>query len=423
MHMKHGINKALMLLICASLVLSACAPTVSAKEVEPYFQPVAVLDMPEKVALVGIGEATHGNAEFVRLRREVLEQLVTRYGFRAFALEGDFGGGQVVNGYVLNGAGSAEDAVRAIGFAVYRTQEMVDLVEWIRQYNQAAVPDQRVYFYGYDMQRYDNNIKGLLAFMQQVDPEKVEPYRAALAGLNDQTVFDQQREKVQAGLKAIEGIRADMQREKERYIAASTKPAFDLADQFAASIEENATLRSGSDNNYSQLRDQYMAKKIQWILNYEKSQGRGKVLIAGHNGHIEKSAAAAQYRSMGSWLNETYGEQYFAIGTEFLESTFTCKEQSSQARKQFSVKNESSLNRAFGATGMDTAYLDIRSAQESAALKPLLTSKQPMSNIGDSFSAWSAYLPPAYTLQMVPAKAYDAIFFVRKATPTTMLEE
>lgn len=419
---QHNIFKALTLLVIASFLLSACGPSLSAQEAQAYFQPVAALSLPESASLVGIGEATHGNAEFVTLRREVLEQLATRYAFTAFAIEGDFGGAQVVNDYVLNGTGTAEEAARAIGFAIYRTQEMVDLIAWIRQYNQAATPEGRIHFYGYDMQRYDHSISGLLSFFQQVDPALVEPYRAALADLNDETVFDQQREKILAGLAAIEEIRAGLATNKERYTAASSQLAFDLAEQYAASIQQNAALRSGS-GNYSELRDQYMAEKVGWIVDYEKAQGRGKLLIAGHNGHIEKSAAAAQYHSMGSRLAEQYAGAYFTIGTEFIESTFNAADAGGSGRKQFSVKNNSALNRAFAAAGMDVAYLDIQSALENPTLQALLISKQPMSNIGDSFAGWQGYIEMFYTLQMVPADAYDAIIFVKKATPTTMLEE
>jgi len=417
---KHNLYRVLALLVSASLLLAACSPRISVQDVQQPFQPVSDLRIPEVVTLVGVGEATHGNAEFVKLRRDVLEILATQYGFRAFAIEGDFGGAQVVNDYVLNGTGTAEEAVRAIGFAIYRTQEMVDLVEWIRQYNQSVAAEEQIHFYGFDMQRYDHNIRGLLAYLEQVDPEVVEPDRAGLADLNDTTVFDQQPEKIQAGLQMIEKIRADMQQKKTDYIKASSEMAFDLADQFATSIEENARLRSGS-GSYVQLRSEYMAKKVRWIVEYEKQQGRGKVMIAGHTGHIEKSAAAPQYRSMGSRLSEELGNQYFAIGAEFVESKFNCKDATSGERKVFSVKNKQALNKAFEATGMDTAYLDIQSGLENPVLQPLLSKQQAMSNIGDSFSGWYAYLPQMYTIRMVPAKAYDAVFFVRSASPTHML--
>jgi erythromycin esterase len=255
-----------------------------------------------------------------------------------------------------------------------------------------------------------------------VDPDKVEPYQAALADLNDDTVFDQSRDKIQAGLKAIESIRADLSREKARYIAASSQAEFDLADQFALCIQQNATLR-GTDVNYSQTRDQYMAEKAAWILAYEQSQGRGRVLLAGHDGHIEKSAAAAQYRSMGSRLSETFTDRYFAIGTDLYESTFNSAESGSGERKQFSVKNHNPLNQSFENTGMDTAYLDVQRGMENPTLQTLLTTSQAMTNIGDDFSVFHQFLEAAYTLKMVPSKAYDGIIYVSQGTPTTMLTQ
>ena len=420
--LKLNLKRLWMLPLLVSLLLGACTPRTAAGEAQQAFRPLDELRIADTVTLVGVGEATHGNAEFVSLRREVLELLVTRHGFRAFAIEGDFGGGQVVNRYVLEGVGTAEDAARAIGFAIYRTQEMADLIEWIRQYNLAAAPEERIHVYGFDMQRYDHNINGLTAYLEQVDPGAAAGCRQALADLNDETVFDQQVDKVRAGLRAVQKIRADLQANQAAYIAASSAEAFDLADQFAASIEENATLRSGT-GNYSQLRDTYMAEKVGWILEFEQRAGRGKVMIAGHNGHIEKSAAAAQYRSMGSRLSETYGAQYYAVGADFLESTFNSADAAGGERKEFSVKNRSALNRAFEAAGMETACLEMSSALESEALRPLVTRKQAVSAIGDSFSTWNAYLPLFYALQMVPAEAFDAMIFVRSAHPTTMLPQ
>jgi erythromycin esterase len=404
------------------LILSGCgAPTLSAEEGKTYFQSIDTLVIPEKVTLVGLGEATHGNSEFVKIRQEVLALLVQKYGFRTLAIEGDFGGSQVVNDYVLNGNSTAVEVVKQIGFAIYRTQEMVDLVEWIRQYNLSVEPEQKIHFYGFDMQRYDNNKKGLLTFISKVDPGKVAVYQAAMSDLNDETVFNQSHDKIQTGLQAIKSIRADLNREKDRYIAASSQSEFNLADQYATCIEQNATLR-GTDVNYSQSRDQYMAEKVKWILAYEQNQGRSRLLLAGHNGHIEKSAAAAQYRSMGSRLSEAYAKQYFTIGTDFYEGEFNSAESGSGERKQFSVKNHNPLNQSFENTGLNVAYLNIQKGIKNPVLKSLLTTQQPMTNIGDDFSVLSQFIEPFYTLKMIPAQAYDGIIFVNKATPTRLIK-
>jgi erythromycin esterase len=39
------------------------------------------------VRVVGLGESTHGTAEFFRLKHRLVEYLVTAHGFRTFAME------------------------------------------------------------------------------------------------------------------------------------------------------------------------------------------------------------------------------------------------------------------------------------------------------------------------------------------------
>ena len=105
-----------------------CADT---EEFAKYAASVSELTVPDEVQIVALGEATHGNKEFQQLRLDVLQVLVEKYGVRAFALEGDFGGCEAINRYIHGEGGTAAEALSATGFAIYRTEEMENLVEWI----------------------------------------------------------------------------------------------------------------------------------------------------------------------------------------------------------------------------------------------------------------------------------------------------
>ncbi|WP_203972231.1 hypothetical protein [Planotetraspora silvatica] len=50
--------------------------------------PEATLDAAANDRVVGIGEATHGDKEFVQVRLQVIKTLVERHGFRAVARPG-----------------------------------------------------------------------------------------------------------------------------------------------------------------------------------------------------------------------------------------------------------------------------------------------------------------------------------------------
>ena len=183
---KHPLRNAVLLGIVAVLVITAgiyshfggfgtgeCADTT---EFAKYASTVSELKIPAQTQIAALGEATHGNAEFQRLKLDVFQVLVEKYGVRAFALEGDFGGCEAVNRYIHGGAGTAAEAAAAIGFDIYRTQEMEDLIAWMRSYNEAARPGGDLWFYGFDMQRYEFNYLFLLQAAREagVDTSELE---------------------------------------------------------------------------------------------------------------------------------------------------------------------------------------------------------------------------------------------------------
>ena len=101
---------------------------VNPEEFLAYAEPVENITVPESAKIIALGEATHGNAEFQQLKLEVFKQMVKNNGVRVFALEGDYGGCEQVNRYIHGGEGTAQEAAAAIGFSIYRTEEMAELI-------------------------------------------------------------------------------------------------------------------------------------------------------------------------------------------------------------------------------------------------------------------------------------------------------
>ena len=46
---------------------------------------------------------------------------------------------------------------------------MMDLVQWMHDYNATVSEEEKIYFYGNDMQRYDYSKKGLLDYYEVVN--------------------------------------------------------------------------------------------------------------------------------------------------------------------------------------------------------------------------------------------------------------
>ena len=106
------LNKQSLLLLAISLfvLLAGCGRGEVVKEADQYISSIEQIDIPDHVKVIGLGEATHGNIEFQELKKDVFEALVKNENVRVFVLEGDFGGGQQINQFILNGNGTAEEA-------------------------------------------------------------------------------------------------------------------------------------------------------------------------------------------------------------------------------------------------------------------------------------------------------------------------
>ncbi|MEV0346004.1 erythromycin esterase family protein [Nonomuraea sp. NPDC050680] len=418
--MRRELVRALLSIALLGLAATGCAGVDTSRVTPDAVVPLGQAPLADAAGkrVVGIGEATHGNKEFVQTRTVIIQKLVREYGFRTVALEADFGGAATANDYVMKGQGSAEDAASALGFDIYRTREMADLLKWIHDHNAAVAEADKVRLYGFDMQRYDRNKERLLRYLATVDPARVRSVQASLADLTDATRSGQDKEKVTAAATAAGRLIDQMTANREKYVNLSSQESFALAVHHAETIQRGAQLQT-SGNDYASKRDAWMAENVGWIADAEAVQGRKKIMVGGHNGHIDKSGAAFAFESMGRRLAKAYGKDYFTIGTEFGTSTFVSKDDGSGERKQFTVSHTSPLAKLFGDEPL--GYVNLAQASSQPGNRQLLTSEVPMGNIGDGFRSIYSSLSWTYTVKTVPAQAYDALVYVPRASPVTPL--
>lgn len=411
-------KRTMLVLICTVMMLSGCAKQ---SELSKLLKNIEEIEIPNEVEIVALGEASHGNKEFHEMKLDVFKHLVENEGFRAFALEADFGGSEVVNDYILHDVGSAREGLEAIGFYIYMTEEMIELIEWMHDYNETT--SDKVYFYGYDMQSFNHSKKALLEYFGLVSPENAEAYEKELIALNDEGTIDP--EFITGAKRKLEAMMLDLKTNEDLYVSLTNKKDYAYAIQYANSLLENIDLQT-NPNSGNEIRDPYMAKKIEWISEFEKSEGRNRLFVCGHNGHIGKSEQLLKMKSMGVLLKETYEDKYFAIGTDFHESTFLSKDMANDQYdlKTFTVSNDSSeLVNQLSECKVDVAYLDFSEAMKVESLKTLLTSSHLMGTMGATFMKSYEFLLFSYTTELVPSQTYDALIYVESATPTVMLPE
>ena len=124
--------------------------------------------------IVSLGEATHGSREFFQLKHRMLEFLATRMGFTIFSIEANMPEAYKLNDFVLRGEGDPAKLIKGMYFWTWDTQEVLDMVLWMREFNQSGKG--RVEFTGFDMQTPNVALEIVKNFVANVDPD----YAAAL---------------------------------------------------------------------------------------------------------------------------------------------------------------------------------------------------------------------------------------------------
>ncbi len=119
--------------------------------------------------IVALGECTHGSREIFRMKHRLTEFLATEIGFTIFSIEANMPEAYRVNDYVLGGDGDPIRLIRGMYFWTWSTEEVLDMVEWMRRFN--AGGQGRIEFTGFDMQTPDVAMRIVSDFVTANEPK------------------------------------------------------------------------------------------------------------------------------------------------------------------------------------------------------------------------------------------------------------
>jgi erythromycin esterase len=371
--------------------------------------------------LVGLGEATHGTKEFQNMRIRIISHLVEKLGFRTIVLEESYAHGLKINSYILNGEGTAEEAVsEGLCFPwAFKTQETVALVKWMREYNIKAEENSKVRFYGMDTQGGDKAIEVIDFYIRKVDLENYNMIKVHLDFCNEKV----NKTNLKSLKEKISKVEESFLKDKDYYINNSTEREYsevyhciEVYKQWIEYVREKPF----------NIRDRYMYENTKWAIENEKKYNEGKVIIIGHNDHISKgiSPSMGEDRQLGYWLHNEYKEKYYNIGFEFSRGVFYSKDINSYELKIFEVDKSIKKDlaaRLFEETGIPMFYLDLNtSSSESLSLRNFVTKVNRYYSIGaiydDKADEWGVD-------EIILEEMYDAILYIKDSSNTTLLNK
>jgi len=275
-----------------------------------------------------LGEASHGTHEFYVWRTELSKRLIEEKGFSFIAVEGDWPDCYRFNRYVKKysiGGGSGLEGLET--FARWPTwmwanEEIAELGEWLRPFNQKRHEVHKVGFYGLDVYSLWDSLHQVMTYLERAAPEALPAARRALR------CFEPYGEDVQRYAMATMFVPETCQNEVINLLTKVRQAAQDYrADgrdgHFVA--EQNALVVKNAETYYRTMirsnveswnvRDHHMAQTLDRLLEQHGSGARA--IVWEHNTHVGDARFTDMHDmgeiNVGQLARERYGEDQVVL--------------------------------------------------------------------------------------------------------------
>lgn len=271
--------------------------------------------------VVLLGDGSHGTSEFYQARAEITKRFIEKHGYTMVAVEADWPDAEAIDRYVRLRPGpkaqiggiakghEGHEPFKRFPTWMWRNREMQDLVEWMRDWNKDQPPERRAGFYGLDLYSMGASMRGVIDYLDRVDPKMGKEARrrygclapwaedpasyglASLRGMEDceSQVMDMLRDMLE---KRLEFMQRDVHDGEEYH--SGKQNAYLVRD-----AEKYYKAMYWSSASSWTLRDTHMFETLSRLLQHRTPPAH-KAIVWAHNSHV----GDARYTSMGTRRNE-----------------------------------------------------------------------------------------------------------------------
>ena len=370
--------------------------------------------------IVSLGENTHGARDFFEMKARILRFLVEEMGFNTFAIEATWPESRRLDRYVRTGEGDPAKLLSGIYFWTWRTESVLEMIEWMRAHNEAGGD---IGFHGFDMQHPGMALHNVREYIREVDPGRT----AVVAGqLHCLTVFandhrgrrprpfygDQPEAYRELCGASLDEVREQLLANREEYEAAAGVDAFEVALQslrvaFQYHLRESHPLRI----DRARWRDEAMAENTEWISRRIGPEGR--MVLWAHNTHVSTWQGA-----MGSYLRETFGNDMVIVGFSHEGGGFTASDGSGLREFELDAALPGSFEHFLSTASFPRLVLDLRNRDPNAPGSSWLNGRRLFRLIGALYDTEN---PEGFWHRAPVAEWFDVIVHFERTRATTVL--
>ncbi len=321
--------------------------------------------------IIGLGEATHGTREFFQMKHRFVEWFAHRQDTVIFTIEANMPEARAINEYIHSGNGNPEELLAGLHYWTWNTDEVLQLIEWMRDYNQLGKG--KVEFWGFDMAFSDVAADSVYNFVQKADSNFLEELEESYDFPTDPNDLRQMDDnEIREALNRTQSVRQYLSNNRENYLKNFDRTTVDWAIQYAKIVEQAVSRFTPNGSS----RDESMAENINWI--YEQRTGNAPLLIWAHNDHIERSPVR-----FGEILAEKYGNNYVNVGFSFGEGNYSAVLGPGQPVSTYPAPEpkKGSLEYVFQSIGIPLFALDLKELK-GAQNGHWLKDSKPIKSIG-----------------------------------------
>jgi erythromycin esterase len=356
-----------------------------------------VLDYMSDCKVVGLGEETHGTKEFFQLKHRIFRYLVENHGFKTFAFECDMGESYYIDNFVVNGEGDIGYIMKNImHFWTWRTEEVKDLLIWMKDYNEYKSNENKIHFIGVDCQYMTYQSDIIIDYFNKTNVSLSEDCLEFLYEIYNigQSIYDYYSEitldKKEEIDHNVDILLTTFEELRDELTSNSSNFEYQFIKQIVLNIKQTNDVRygyvHGAQENY---RDLYMAENTLWTSD-DLFGKNTKVALWAHNAHVSNSSTMG---SIGFHLKEALKEKYQILGFSFSLGSFTAIRMGATRSivsaftpiKIWTTKH-GSINYVFHHAQHDNFILRSLDIQEKSDFDTFISQPQSFLNIGAGFN-------------------------------------
>ena len=373
--------------------------------------------------VVGLGEAVPGSHELATLKQRLARYLISQKGFTGLAFDASPASCAALNDYLQTGQGDPSQLLRALGPA-WATTELLDMVRWLRSYNQAHL-GAKVWVAGLDPQQPNLALAQLAQTIGANDDfaqsrlRQLAPLLAATAHPSG-AALDLRRHPDQAQdslLPAVRRLLAELatglDTRAKLGMGSLNLQLLDRQRHYLRLVEQSATLHRLPPDDAPNYREACLAENVQYLSQHEgPSGGPARLLLWGSNALLGNSRVP-YHQALGQWLHATYGAGYVTLGLAVGQGSYATRSPSGQLASTPLAAAPTGAYEAWLRTGLPAFYVGLNKLELQDANAWLF--QQQLLRDAD----WRA-TPYPFKLHSL-RNEFDAVLFLRDSTPARPL--